>query len=201
MIVSRRGFVRKIAALASVSSLYSQKLYSQNAGLNKWGGPVVDCHHHLRRTAEANIVHLDGAGLSGANLLAREDSADQIRAMRSQYPGRFLGWFASADITKPEAEDLLTKAVKAGANGLGELKSHVAAASPELRRMYALAGELNVPILIHFQEVPHTPTEGTFATGFKDFELMLKSYPKTRFIGHADAFWANLSADYDNESA
>jgi predicted TIM-barrel fold metal-dependent hydrolase len=121
--------------------------------------------------------------------------------MRTQYPGRFLGWFASTDITKPEAEDLLTKAVKAGAIGLGELKSHVAAAGPELRRMYALAAELNVPILIHFQEVPHTPAEGTFATGFKDFEGTLRSYPKTRFIGHADAFWANLSADYANESA
>jgi hypothetical protein len=43
------------------------------------------------------------------------------------------------------------------------------AAGPELRRLYALAGELGVPILVHFQEVPHTPTEGTFATGFKNF--------------------------------
>jgi predicted TIM-barrel fold metal-dependent hydrolase len=56
-------------------------------------------------------------------------------------------------------------------------------------------------VLVHFQEVPHTPTEGVFATGFKDFEAVLKSYPKTRFIGHADAFWANVSADYANESA
>jgi predicted TIM-barrel fold metal-dependent hydrolase len=196
MVVSRRGFVKNIAMLGAVSSVYSQ-----DSGLSEWGGPVVDCHHHLRRTPEANILHLDGAGISGANLLARDDSADQIRAMRAQYPGRFPGWFASTDITKPEAEDLLTKAVRNGALGLGELKSHVAAAGPELRRVYALAAELDVPILIHFQEVPHTPTEGTFATGFKDFGLILKSYPKTRFIGHADAFWANLSADYANETA
>ena len=91
--------------------------------------------------------------------------------------------------------------MKAGAIGLGELKFHVAAAGPELRRMYALAADLDVPVLVHFQEVPHTPTEGTFATGFKDFEAVLKSYPKTRFIGHADAFWANISADYANETA
>jgi hypothetical protein len=49
--------------------------------------------------------------------------------------------------------------------------------------------------------VPHTPTEGVFSTGFKNFEAMLKAYPKTRFIGHADAFWANVSADYANEVA
>jgi hypothetical protein len=27
------------------------------------------------------------------------------------------------------------------------------------------------------------------------------TYPKTTFIGHADAFWANVSADYHNEAA
>src|SRR5262249_48765319 len=33
------------------------------------------------------------------------------------------------------------------------------------------------------------------------FESILKGYPKTTFIGHADAFWANVSADYHNEAA
>jgi predicted TIM-barrel fold metal-dependent hydrolase len=164
-----------------------------------WGGPVVDCHHHLRRTAEANIVHMDGCGVSNAMILARQNSAPAIAELRAKYPGRVLGWFAGADITKPEAEQQLTDAVKSGAIGLGELKSHVAANGPELRRMYALAAELNVPILVHFQEVPHTPTEGVFSTGFKDFEVVLKEFPKTRFIGHADAFWANVSADYAND--
>jgi hypothetical protein len=38
-------------------------------------------------------------------------------------------------------------------------------------------------------------------TGFaKAFESILKAYPKTTFIGHADAFWANVSADYHNEA-
>jgi len=168
---------------------------------NLWGGPVVDCHHHLRRTAEENIVHLDGCGVSNAMALARENSVDQIAALRQKYPGRLLGWFASADITKPEAEALLTKAIGNGAIGFGEIKFHVEAAGPELRRMYALAADLNVPILIHFQEVPHTPTEGVFSTGFRNFEAMLKAYPKTIFIGHADAFWANVSAGYANDVA
>ena len=134
-------------------------------------------------------------------VLARENSAEAMRELDTKYPGRALGWFASADITKPDAEALLTKAVKNGAIGFGELKFHVEAAGPELRRMYALAAELKVLILVHFQEVPHTPTEGVFATGFKNFEAMLKAYPKTMFIGHADAFWANVSADYANEDA
>jgi len=53
--------------------------------------------------------------------------------------------------------------------------------------MYALAAELNVPILVHFQEAPHFEGEGVFSAGFKRFEAMLKAYPKTKFIGHADA--------------
>ena len=194
--MNRRAFLNSVGA--AVSAL---PLAAQQEGRSEWGGPVVDCHHHMRRTPEANIAHLDGSGMSNAMILARDTSAGQIAAIRTQYPGRILGWFASTDITKPDAEELLTKAVKAGAIGLGELKSHVAAAGPELRRVYALAAELGVPVLVHFQEVPHTPTEGTFATGFKEFEAVLKAYPKTRFIGHADAFWANISADYDNESA
>src|SRR5437870_12339835 len=54
----------------------------------------------------------------------------------------------------------------------------------------------------HFQEVDHAPNEGTWSAGFaKTFESVLKAYPRTTFIGHADAFWANVSADYHNEAA
>jgi len=191
--LNRRQFSQTLAGLAAAS------LPSHAQAPPDWGGPVVDCHHHLRRTPEANIIHLEGCGVSNAMALTRANSAEQIAALKQKYPGRLLGWFASADITKPEAEAILTKAIKDGAIGFGELKFHVEAAGPELRRMYALAGELNVPILVHFQEVPHTPTEGVFATGFKNFEAMLKAYPKTKFIGHADAFWANVSSDYAND--
>jgi hypothetical protein len=89
--------------------------------------------------------------------------------------------------------------VKNGAIGLGELKFHVEASGPELRRMYALAAELKVPIPVHSQEVSRTPTEGPFATGVKNFYVLPKAFPKTTFSGHADAFWANISADCANE--
>jgi predicted TIM-barrel fold metal-dependent hydrolase len=193
---TRREFARVIAGAAcSAGAIGGQTS-------EPWAGDsVVDCHHHMRATPEANIAHLDGCRISNALFLTRDGAADRVRAIRSQYPGRILGWFAATDITKPGAEEALTNAVKSGASGFGEMKFHVEAAGPEFRRMYALAGELNVPILIHFQEVPHTPTEGVFATGFKNFEAMLKAYPKTKFIGHADAFWANISADYANDAA
>ena len=30
---------------------------------------------------------------------------------------------------------------------------------------------------------------------------MLKAFPRTTFIGHADAFWANVSADYAEDTS
>jgi predicted TIM-barrel fold metal-dependent hydrolase len=96
---------------------------------------------------------------------------------------------------------LLTDAVKAGAHGFGEVKYHVEADGPEMKRLYSAAAELNVPVTIHFQEFPHTATEGVFNTGFKRFDKVLKAFPKTTFVGHCDAFWANISADYNNEEA
>ena len=196
MTLNRRSFLKAVAASATLTQVGAQSPPTENP----WNGPVLDLHFHMRRAPELNVAHLDGCGISNANLLTRSNAVDQVREIQTRYPGRFI-WFASADITKPEAEKQLTEAVKAGAGGLGELKFHVEADGPELRRMYALAAELDVPVLVHFQEVPHTPTEGVFSTGFQRFEAVLKRNPNTRFIGHADAFWANISAGYANDVA
>ena len=193
--INRRQFLKSTAAFAAFSTLHPQ-----TSPTNEWGGPVLDIHSHLRQGLDANFVHMEGCGVTNAVLLSRYSATEQIKAMQAKRPGVFV-WAAAADITKPEAAELLTKAVKDGALGFGEIKFHVEADGPELRRMYALAAELNVPILVHFQEVPHFEGEGVFSTGFKRFEAMLKAYPKTKFIGHADAFWANVSADYAEQSA
>src|SRR5262245_42668809 len=193
--MNRRRFLGMAAAAAACS--YSRVLAGAQ---NEWGGSVLDIHFHLRPGLDANMVHMEGCGVTDAVLLARASATEQIKAIQAKYPKRFV-WAATADITKPDAVETLTKAVKDGAQGLGEIKFHVEADGPELRRMYALAAELNVPILVHFQEVQHFEGEGVFSTGFKRFEAMLKAYPKTKFIGHADAFWANVSADYANEAA
>jgi predicted TIM-barrel fold metal-dependent hydrolase len=194
--MNRREFLQTVAA-----SAVAPALGRQNAAANEWGSPVFDLHFHLRQQPASNLAHLDGAGVTKANLLTRAAALEQVKALQAAAPGRFT-WFNSYDVTRLDAGQVLTQAVKDGAQGFGEMKFHVAADGPELRRMYALAAELRVPILIHFQEVDHFPDEGAWSTGFaKTFESILKAYPKTTFIGHADAFWANVSADYHNEAA
>ena len=194
--ISRRAFLETVSAAVVLPAWTGQ-----SALPDEWGSPVFDLHFHMRPQPAANLAHLDGAGVTKANLLTRGVVTEQLAAIEAAAPKRFT-WFNSADVTKPEAEQILTAGVKAGAQGFGEMKFHVAADGPELRRMYALAGELKVPILVHFQEVDHFENEGTWSTGFaKTFESILKAYPQTTFIGHADAFWANVSADYHNEAA
>lgn len=195
-VINRRRFLETIAAAAAVPAF---RLQPTSPG--EWGSPVFDLHHHMRPVAANNLAHVDGAGITKANLLTRGAVEPQVKALEALAPGRFT-WFSTFDITKPEAEAQLTQAVKDGAQGFGELKFHVAADGPELRRMYALAADLKVPLLVHFQEVDHFEGEGAWSTGYaKTFESLLKAYPKTTFIGHADAFWANVSADYHNEAA
>jgi predicted TIM-barrel fold metal-dependent hydrolase len=194
--MNRREFLGTMAAAAVAPTVDFRQ-----PSANEWGGPVFDLHFHLRQQPAANLAHLDGAGVTKANLLTRGVILDQVKTLQAAAPDRFT-WFNSSDVSRPDAEAVLTQAVKDGARGFGEMKFHVAADGPELRRAYALAADLRVPILVHFQEVDHFPNEGAWSTGFaRTFESVLKAYPRTTFIGHADAFWANVSADYRNEAA
>jgi len=198
MRVNRRTFVGSVVSVAAMRLLKAQ---TSPATGNEWGSPVIDCHFHPRPTLEANLTHLNGSGCQAAYLLASLQNVDDAKRFVAQEPTRFAGYSASTDVSAPDAIKLLTEAVKAGAHGFGEVKFHVESDGPEMRRLYAAAAELNVPVTLHFQEFPHTATEGVFNTGFKRFDKILQAFPKTTFVGHCDAFWANISADYHNEEA
>ena len=193
--IGRREFLQSIAVIAAAS-----RAGAQTSAANEWGSAVLDIHLHPRATVEANLLHLDGSGVTKAVLLTGAAAEDRARQSVAAHPDRFVR-FASVDMTLPDAIDRLRASAKGGAIGFGEIKSQVAAASPEMQRLYAMAAELNLPITIHFQEVNQPNSPGTFNTGLKQFDAMLKKYPKTTFIGHADAFWANVSADYAEDTS
>ena len=166
----------------------------------RWSSPVIDMHFHMRRDPAQNVAHQVGAGVTAANLLTGAGAAANVAALRAQNAALFPSWFASTDLARPEAEAQLTAAVKAGAKGFGELKQHVDADGPEMRRAYALAADLNVPVLIHFQDATADSTDA-WNSGLARFAAMLKAYPRTRFIGHANSFWAHVSADFTDQTA
>lgn len=189
------------SVLAGIGAMAAAPAWAQDqAPAPHWSAPVIDMHFHMRRDAAMNVAHQKGAGVTAACLLTRAGAEAEVRALQAANPGMFPCYMAGYDVTKPDAEAVLTAAVKGGAKGIGELKYHVEADGPQMRRIYALCAELNVPVLIHFQEVSQAAAAGGYNTGVKRFAAVLKAFPKTKFIAHADAFWANISADYREDT-
>jgi predicted TIM-barrel fold metal-dependent hydrolase len=138
---------------------------------------------------------MEGSGVAKAVLLTRAPDAERSKAAAAKYAGRFV-FFTSTTVTEPDAVATLRKTVPIGSRGFGELKTaDVAVDGPEMRRVFDLAAELQVPVLIHFQDFPSQPGgNDVFNTGISRLPAILKAYPRTTFIGHANSFWANISA-------
>jgi hypothetical protein len=81
------------------------------------------------RYTVAPVPDADAERVRRINLLTRGRVLDQVKALHAAAPGRFT-WFNSYDVTQPDAEQVLTQAVKSGAQGFGEMKFHVAAEGP-----------------------------------------------------------------------
>jgi len=136
--------------------------------------PFVDVHLHLngampRPEMDELVADMDRLNLAvGVNLSggSGERLAAQIRAFEDAYPGRFVA-FANVDfsgIGDPEfgaaAAAQLRRDVEAGARGLKIFKSlgmwlndaagvRVPVDDPRLDPIWAMAGELGIPVLIH----------------------------------------------------
>ena len=157
---------------------------------NLWSSPVIDAHFHFRST-DAARQHMDGAGIARAVLLT--GTTQDLTAAAA--PADRFTRFTSVDVTRADAIDQLRQAALTGTRGFGEMKSQVAADGPEMRRVYELAAEAGLPVLLHFQEFSDPASVGTFNTGIERLPALLKQYPRTTFIGHANSFWANISTD------
>jgi uncharacterized protein len=187
--VDRRTFVGSILGAAAAAS----KLVAQ-ADPPQWGGPVLDTHLHLRSDADACFTHMQGCGVSNAVLLTPAADQDRAKAEMERRPGHFVR-SVRTDPSLPDAEKVLREALKGGAVSIGEMKFHVALDSPEMRRVYDVAAEFQVPVMMHIQTFPHFAGELPYNTGYTQFDKILRAYPRTSFIGHGDLFWAHISAD------
>jgi uncharacterized protein len=185
--MKRRTFLQSTLLAAAAPRIWSQTE-------PVWGGPVLDTHLHLRREADACFTHMQGCGVTHAVLLTPAADEERAKQEMEKRPGRFAR-SVSADPGKPDGLTQLSDALGAGAVSMGELKYHLALDSPEMRRVYDLAAERQVPVMMHIQNFPHFPGELPYNTGYPQFDKVLKAYPKTNFIGHADLFWAHISAE------
>lgn len=182
----RRTFLSATLAAAASGVLKSAE--------PEWGGPVLDTHLHLRANPGGCLTHMQGCGVTHAVLLTREPDESKAKEEMARSQGRFVRSVA-LDPAAPGSDAALRAAILDGAVSIGEMKHPLAIDSPEMRRVYAIAGEMRVPVMMHVQVFPHFAGEQPYNTGYDRFDKVLKAYPKTNFIGHGDFFWANIAAD------
>ena len=83
---------------------------------------------------------------------------------------------------------MLRQWVDQGVKGFGEHKPGVPIDHPGSMDIYAVCGELKLPLLLHLDEQRNTDEPG-----LPGLEKVLKQNPDTVFIGHGPGWWASIS--------
>ena len=107
------------------------------------------------------------------------------------YPDRIVPFFR-IDPRRPGALERVRRAHRVGARGFGEHKVHLPVDAPKSLAIYRLCADFGWPVLLHFEYGKYNPN-------FEAFEGVLRAHPETVFLGHAQAWWANLSASAPRE--
>ncbi len=166
-------------------------------------GPIIDIHQHTNysgRTNEQLIAHQLAMGVTKTILLpagrlyglAAQCGGNQtVVDLAKEHPKDFV-YFANEVSDIPEAREEIEKYLKLGALGIGEQKFHVEIDSTEMEIIYKIAGEHQVPVLMHFQHE-------TYNMGLERLPKILEKYPKVNFIGHAQTWWANIDKDHKDQ--
>lgn len=161
---------------------------------------MIDAHLHLThngRSVEETITHIEAIGAEKAVMLPIEDGDDEfgwmtediVKAHRD-YPNTIIP-FCHVNVTREDAVPELEKRAASGIfKGYGEQKQHLRLDDPRLEKVLAICNELNWPVTWHFQE-----GERGYNQGIEHLEVLLKKFPNIKFIGHAQSWWAHISAD------
>lgn len=208
--LTRRNLL--ISSVAAAATPWSKLAVAEPAPAE----PIIDIHQHTnyRDRTNATLLHHqrtmgvtqtillpagsevrrpstnDGKfnGLGGAKAGGNQSVLDMAR----EHQGEF--YFGANEVTDlPEAVDEIAKYLDLGGIIIGEQKFGVECDSRESQRLYALAAERRVPILLHFQH-------GSYNRGFERLGEMLKKYPQTTFIGHAQTWWANIDKNHTDQA-
>src|SRR4051812_40727647 len=161
--------------------------------------PVFDIHQHtkyLARTDEDLLAHQRKMGVTKTLLLpagvpvSRASTHDGksnglaagcggnetvVAIARAQPDAYYFGANEVTDLENAPSE--IERYLKMGAKIVGEQKFGVPCDSPESERLYRLAEQYNVPVLLHFQHAKYN-------LGIERFGKVLEKFPKVNFIGH-----------------
>jgi predicted TIM-barrel fold metal-dependent hydrolase len=209
---SRRQFLASSSLLALAAATpgcqITDSARTQNA--------IIDIHQHVGysgRKDEVLLAHQRTMGITRTILLpagrpvnsaathngvanglqAKTAGNEECYQFAKAHPDEFL--FGANEVPDlPDAVQEIEKYLKLGAVVIAEQKFGVESDSPEMQKLYELAAEYRVPILMHWQV-------GMYNYGFERFYKMLEKYKRTNFVGHAQTWWANIDkANKDDAS-
>lgn len=202
---SRRQFIATAVGTTLAATLRGDQADRKDTAAEP--APIIDIHQHTNyhgRSADELLAHQRTMGISQTILLpagslvdsaathqgksnglaARAGGNETVLAIARQFPREFL--FGANEVTDlPNAPQEIEKYLKMGAVVIGEQKFAVECDSPGSYKLYELAAEFQVPVLLHFQH-------RTYNLGFERFGKVLEKFPKTNFIGHAQTWWGNI---------
>ncbi len=177
--------------------------------------PIIDIHQHVHYSGRSDkllLAHQSAMGVTKTILLpagrpvnsatthygfsngleAEAFGNEACYKFAQDHSNEFtFGACEVPDITGATAE--IEKYLKLGARVIGELKFGIKCDSKPMQKIYKLAEEYDVPVLMHWQYKKYN-------YNFSRFHKMLKKYPKVNFIGHAQTWWANVDKNHKDQS-
>ncbi len=161
------------------------------------------------------IRHIyDLYNIEGGVLLAEgtfPECAQEVTSMREAHqmattrPDVFVGWFCNIhprmirNLPDTDLSALLMKYREKGARGIGEVEYNVPFDNPFLCNLMRHAEKCNMPMIFHIG-VQGGDYGIVDSLGLPGLEWALQHFPRLRFLGHSQKFWAHMSADVSEES-
>jgi predicted TIM-barrel fold metal-dependent hydrolase len=216
--VKRRDFLtRSAVALLGVTTrgYAAHSTGSGQAAEPASGEPIIDIHQHLGysgRPDDVLLAHQRAIGatttiLLPAGRLATGPSTHgglanglQAQALGNAACDQFARahrhafLFGANDVPDLEgATREIERYLKRGASVIAEQKFGVECDSAEMQKIYALARAYDVPVLMHWQFKMYN-------YGFDRFHKMLEKFPRVKFLGHAQTWWANIDRNHIDQT-
>jgi predicted TIM-barrel fold metal-dependent hydrolase len=159
---------------------------------------MIDFHQHvghIGRSVEQTLAHQVPHGVRQSVLLPIDGTStpeerfpwEMVRDAARAHADRFIP-FVHVDPTRPDALEVIRRPMPKAPVASASTRFATRSTCPQSLAIYRLCGDLGLPVLLHFEY-------GMYNYNFEAFGDVVRDHPQTTFIGHAQAWWANISAD------
>ena len=188
---------------------------------------IIDAHNHpdwLEHDFHKTLANMDEYGISRTWLLSHtcpENEHHEVYfsqmcgsvlgmsdgpapfarcvSYKERAPERFILGYSPDPRERMACKKLIAANKIYGAKICGEVKIRTMYDSPDCIRLFRTAGELNMPVIMHFdydrQYSHNDPWTEWYGGTIHTLERVLQACPETVFLGHAPGFWIHISND------